>query len=419
MPEDVERTFVTKLRGMTNSQQSVQTTSLWVQFYQNKAKLLVTAWKTEIIKSSSKKKLTYMYLANDIIQTSRKKTMDFVKEFAIVLPQVIPEVWRTASEKDQERIKRILDIWEQRRVYSSSFIGNLRSCSKETKKPKVENPLIKALENADKVKEENKAQEFMTKQKLVDGEAAAVLNEINRQESNLSSLPLEQLQTLQNSFSNFLSDITKVRNGLERELEKQGEVIRIMENELPRLQESVNTLKPVVSQYSEQLKKVQLFLSKLQVHVSVKSLVSGNGSSSMTTSESQPVGGGNYDPPQSLGSSSTDYEPRLRSPPHKQDGIFDDEAPPRKKQRKDNSPFETPSTPSQLLMQNPPPPAPDFNTLFSELSTPNTLVSENNTESNNSHLESGLDSGMLHMDTTSSLSNVGMNINTPPFYEDN
>eukprot|EP00761_Pharyngomonas_kirbyi_P013524 gb/GECH01013553.1/.p1 GENE.gb/GECH01013553.1/~~gb/GECH01013553.1/.p1 ORF type:complete len:445 (+),score=135.58 gb/GECH01013553.1/:1-1335(+) len=444
MPEDIENTFISKLRNMTNSQQSVQTTSLWVQFYQNKAKQLVSTWKKEILKAPSKRKITYLYLANDIIQTSRKKTMDFVKEFSGALQAVLPDLWKSSSDKDKDRIKRILDIFEQRKVYSSSFISNLRSMVQgETKK--TNNPLVRAIEEADKVHEDNEKKDFKEKRDLVESESNAVVQEISRQENNLSSLPLDQLESLQNSFQNFLSDITTVRNGLEKELEKQGEAVRLIENELPRIKESVNTLKPIVSEQSERLKTVQMFLSKLQVHISVKSLVSapgsGSGAATGTGTESNtsmtPPGSpppihkqgipSNYDPQQGTSSNDTassSHEPRLRSPPKQHsDEIFDDEAPPKKKQRKDNN-YNAPSPPAQLMMNNPPPPTPDFNSLFNDYSTPSeSLVNGNNNENNNSHnMEGELDhnSVLQNMDSTSSISNVGMNINnTPPFFGDN
>lgn len=45
-------------------------------------------------KAKSSRKILYLYLANDIMQNSRKKTQDFIKGFSEVLPEVIDKIWR-------------------------------------------------------------------------------------------------------------------------------------------------------------------------------------------------------------------------------------------------------------------------------------------------------------------------------------
>ena len=117
--------------------------------------------------------MTLLYLANDIVQNSRKKSPQFVKRFELVLPEAARILGRyvmmmmillidasqsnalehnvlaslvfdrhrpwqptrslsrtnRASESDRKKLGRVLDVWEERHVYSSSFINQLRQAA--------------------------------------------------------------------------------------------------------------------------------------------------------------------------------------------------------------------------------------------------------------------------------------------------
>jgi regulator of Ty1 transposition protein 103 len=73
------------------------------------------------------RKLTFMYLANDVIQNSKKKGPEFGKEFGNVLRKAfenmaVPE----SDDKTRKSIERILQIWEERGVYEPKLIKEFR-----------------------------------------------------------------------------------------------------------------------------------------------------------------------------------------------------------------------------------------------------------------------------------------------------
>lgn len=96
------------------------------------------------------KKLTYLYLGNDVIQNSKKKGPEFGTEFGKVLAQVFKHVSQTCTDdKTFNSLDRILSIWEERGVYEAAtikeFYKNLhdyrkaaKDVPKEEKKPKKE-----------------------------------------------------------------------------------------------------------------------------------------------------------------------------------------------------------------------------------------------------------------------------------------
>lgn len=74
------------------------------------------------------KKLTFMYLANDVIQNSKKKGPEYGKEFSNVLPKVFSHIGETCkSEKLLGSLGRILNIWKERGVYDSKTIADYRT----------------------------------------------------------------------------------------------------------------------------------------------------------------------------------------------------------------------------------------------------------------------------------------------------
>lgn len=66
-----------------------------------------------------------MYLANDVIQNSKKKGPEFGKEFASVLPKAFKHM-SNFDEKTRDRASRLITIWEERGVYDKLQIAEFR-----------------------------------------------------------------------------------------------------------------------------------------------------------------------------------------------------------------------------------------------------------------------------------------------------
>ncbi|XP_067011107.1 regulation of nuclear pre-mRNA domain-containing protein 1A [Anabrus simplex] len=122
-----ESAFLKKLANLYSSQQSIQTLSLWLIHHKKHYATIVKVWFRELLKVKESQKLTFMYLANDVIQNSNKKGPEMRKEFAGVLPKAfssiaIPE----CDEQTRKSLERILSIWEQRGVYDARLIRECR-----------------------------------------------------------------------------------------------------------------------------------------------------------------------------------------------------------------------------------------------------------------------------------------------------
>ena len=122
-----EALLIKRLKELTDAAESIQTIAHWVIFYRKRhAALSVEIWERELQLTGAERKLTFVYLANEIIQTSRRKGTEFLAPFALVLPAAIRHIYQTTPPSVHDAIMRTITIWEQRQVYSPRFCNDLR-----------------------------------------------------------------------------------------------------------------------------------------------------------------------------------------------------------------------------------------------------------------------------------------------------
>ncbi|XP_025195937.1 regulation of nuclear pre-mRNA domain-containing protein 1B [Melanaphis sacchari] len=132
-----------RLKELNSSQQSIQTLSLWLIHHRKYAHTVVKIWSKEILAGSESKQLTLMYLANDVIQNSKKKGPEYGLEFGKELAKAFNQIsLNNCSSKTRQSLTRLLNIWEERGVYSKIQIDEFKDAFvKETEeKPKDEPP---------------------------------------------------------------------------------------------------------------------------------------------------------------------------------------------------------------------------------------------------------------------------------------
>lgn len=118
-----------KLLELNASQQSIQTLSLWLIHHRKHYANIVKSWYKELLKQPQSKKLTFMYLANDVIQNSKKKGPEYGKEFGKILKNAFAHISETCFNDGRtlSSLGRILKIWEDRGVYDEKLIAEYRS----------------------------------------------------------------------------------------------------------------------------------------------------------------------------------------------------------------------------------------------------------------------------------------------------
>ena len=121
-----EENFVKKLVDLNNSQQSIQTLSLWLIHHRKHSRSIVDIWIRELRKSKTGKKLTLLYLANDVIQNSKRKGPEFTKDFRLVLADGFRDAAKESDEKTKASMGRVLNIWVERNIFESDFVEKIK-----------------------------------------------------------------------------------------------------------------------------------------------------------------------------------------------------------------------------------------------------------------------------------------------------
>ena len=142
-----ESSLLRKINELNNTQQSVQSVSLWLIHHRKHSNTIVKIWLKELMNSTkSDRKLTFIYLANDMLQNSRKKGYEYMTEFSSVLPDAIENTAKFSDEKDKVRftLERILNIWKDRKIYPDEKIEELKKILHGTKSVETLNspPLV-------------------------------------------------------------------------------------------------------------------------------------------------------------------------------------------------------------------------------------------------------------------------------------
>lgn len=140
MSSFTETGLVKKLLDLNSSQQSIQTLSLWLIHHRKHHSIIVKTWLKELQRAPSAKKLTFMYLANDVIQNSKKKGPEYGREFEHYLPKAFKYIAQSSPEpKTINNLNRILGIWGERGVYEEAKIKEYSLALNGTEAvPKVE-----------------------------------------------------------------------------------------------------------------------------------------------------------------------------------------------------------------------------------------------------------------------------------------
>ncbi|KAH7642386.1 regulation of nuclear pre-mrna domain-containing protein 1a-like [Dermatophagoides farinae] len=121
-----QQAFEKKLSELNSSQQSIQTVSLWLIHHRKHYKSIVQTWFQGLKKAKPARKLTYMYLANDVIQNSRKKGPEFSKEFLNVLLKAFEHISNEIEASTLASLDRLLKIWEERNIYEKNHITSFK-----------------------------------------------------------------------------------------------------------------------------------------------------------------------------------------------------------------------------------------------------------------------------------------------------
>ncbi|GEQ72848.1 hypothetical protein JCM33374_g6536 [Metschnikowia sp. JCM 33374] len=130
--------FRKKLDALQETQDSIVSISQWVLFHHRHAAHLCELWAEYTLTSdqakSSKKKLSLLYLCNDVVQQARaKRKPEFSAGFATKLPTVIHSIYGSVDAPIKPKIERLISVWSQRNVFTKPQIDAMNRAVRSSK----------------------------------------------------------------------------------------------------------------------------------------------------------------------------------------------------------------------------------------------------------------------------------------------
>ncbi|SGZ56977.1 CIC11C00000005680 [Sungouiella intermedia] len=123
--------FRKKLDSLQDTQELIVSISQWVLFHHRHAKDLCELWSNYAVSNIStmklNKKLSLLYLCNDVVQEARhKRKPEFSTEFARILPDVLNAMYPTLDSPVKPKVERLIGVWEQRNIFDKQQIKQMR-----------------------------------------------------------------------------------------------------------------------------------------------------------------------------------------------------------------------------------------------------------------------------------------------------
>ncbi|CAH2039439.1 unnamed protein product, partial [Iphiclides podalirius] len=283
-----ENALIRKLQDLNSSQQSIQTLSLWLIHHRKHHAAVVKTWFKELLKAKDSKQLTFMYLANDVIQNSKKKGPEYGKEFGEVLIESFQHMAKTGiNAKTKHSLHRILSIWQERGVYDAQKIQEFKEAmdpndaipikgskrksldvdvKESEKKPKLENK-----ENRERRKSETKA--------LLELESSASSDEAVRE--RIASLPpevsevqllskledKESAQSLSAVVNSAVELLAEYNLRLSEELEKRRRVAGMLRDFAQAQKDLAKQAEARLEEYNIKLQKIYAVKAEVKSHI--------------------------------------------------------------------------------------------------------------------------------------------------------
>ncbi|XP_064610445.1 regulation of nuclear pre-mRNA domain-containing protein 1B-like isoform X2 [Liolophura sinensis] len=280
-----DQNFAKKLSDLNNTQQSIQTLSLWLIHHRKHAKSIVNVWYRELLTVRASQKLTFLYLANDVIQNSKKKGPEFQREFAAILVEAFGTAAKDADSKMTKSLERLLNIWQERGIYDKELIKQARhrltnsGSEPPAPKKKKQEPILSLLEEVEKEPGVGVPEADVLVKALSDLDSAASSDAAVREKiaalppevsdiSNLDKLQdKEAAEKLSNSVDAACCMLIEYNGRLAAELEDRKQVAKSLRAFIAEQKNHLISDEKRLAEYRLKLSNVTSVRQELQAHI--------------------------------------------------------------------------------------------------------------------------------------------------------
>jgi len=121
-----------RLETLKISTKSINTLSMWLIKHSIHFKAIVRIWFKKLVEASKHKKLTFMYLADDVLQKSRKQYPEFVIEFGHQMEKVLQHLATVNLDgKNNCKVVKLIKTWREWKLFEEKRQINLENIWKE------------------------------------------------------------------------------------------------------------------------------------------------------------------------------------------------------------------------------------------------------------------------------------------------
>ncbi|KAL3203935.1 hypothetical protein MRX96_041602 [Rhipicephalus microplus] len=258
-----ESNLVKKLTSVTNTQDSVQTLSLWIIHHRAHHRKIVDIWTKVLKKSKPVHRLTMLYLANDVLQNGKRKgVQQFIESFS--------DTSQRASRKS---------CTNQSTLVPTTALGSKREessddgtkLSKEPEKKESGKPKNPEVERIILEFKPEKAIDKIKKIKKVEIETSTKLTNLTSRNMDVSSSEVLRKfkdrthgQQFQKDFDEATRCLEEYIKALEKEVAERNELIRMLEDAKVYYDSQNGEARIVASAYKNFGNRVKALKKKLE-----------------------------------------------------------------------------------------------------------------------------------------------------------
>ncbi|KAF2134696.1 DUF618-domain-containing protein [Dothidotthia symphoricarpi CBS 119687] len=116
-----EDSLKAKLSSLNETQEAICTVGQWILFHRRHAERIAQVWFQRVKESAPNKKLTLIYLANEITQTSKmRKKEEFIRAYEPLIADATATAYKSSPHEIQNKIRRVVEVWRQRQIFTQA-----------------------------------------------------------------------------------------------------------------------------------------------------------------------------------------------------------------------------------------------------------------------------------------------------------
>ncbi|KAI1133913.1 DUF618-domain-containing protein [Hypoxylon sp. FL0543] len=117
-----------KLSGLSDTADSIVAVAQWIMFHRRHADRTVQLWLQRLKDSTSHKRLTLIYLANEVAQqTKARHRDDFIVAYSPIIAEAVATAYKGAPADTQGRIQRVVDVWRDRDIFEKPILDAIEA----------------------------------------------------------------------------------------------------------------------------------------------------------------------------------------------------------------------------------------------------------------------------------------------------